>query len=93
MVYNYSPQAGLSVGYAYTELGLKYRFVQETENFPQIGIFPIVEIPTIKNNEFGNGMTQVYIPVWAQKSWGNLTTYGGGGYWINPGANNRNCVF
>src|ERR1035437_9983854 len=50
--YDYSRQNGYNLGYAYTELGLKYRFVQETENLPQIGVFPIIEIPTIKNNEF-----------------------------------------
>lgn len=91
--YNYSQQNGLTLGYTSTELGIKYRLIQETEGFPQIGIFPIVEIPTIKNNQFGNGLTQLYLPVWIQKSWGNLTTYGGGGYWINPGVNNKNWFF
>ena len=32
--------------------------------------------------------------MWLQKSWGaeerKWTSYGGGGYWINPGADNRN---
>jgi len=91
--YDYSSQHGFNFGYAYTEVGLKYRFVQETENVPQIGTFPIVEIPTIRNTEFGNGQTQLFIPVWAQKSWGKLTTYGGAGYWINPGINNNNWLF
>jgi hypothetical protein len=31
--------------------------------------------------------------VWAQKSFGAWTTYGGGGYWINPGAGNRDYWF
>jgi hypothetical protein len=72
---------------------VKYCFIHETKNLPQIGIFPIVEIPTIKNPEFNNGKTQVFIPVWAQKSWGKLTTYGGLGYGINPGTNNKNWIF
>ncbi|MDR3653946.1 MAG: hypothetical protein P4L34_13370 [Paludibacter sp.] len=91
--YDYTRQNGFSLGYAYTEFGLKYRFVQETENIPQIGTFPILEIPTIQNNAFGNGKTQLFIPVWAQKSWGKLTTYGGAGYWINPGTGNKNWLF
>lgn len=91
--YDYSKQNGFKVGYAYTEVGIKYRFVQESENVPQIGTFPIVEIPTIRNADFGNGLTQLFIPLWAQKSWGKLTTYGGGGYWINPGTGNRNWLF
>jgi hypothetical protein len=91
--YNYVPHQDTKFGYAYTEVGVKYRFVQESENTPQIGAFPIIEIPTFKNNEFSNGKTQIYLPVWFQKSWGKLTTYGGAGYWINPGTNNKNWIF
>jgi hypothetical protein len=93
MNYEYNRNAGTKFGYANTEFGIKYRFVQESENTPQIGVFPIIEIPTIKNNEFSNGKAQIYLPVWAQKSWGKLTTYGGVGYWINPGTNNKNWLF
>jgi hypothetical protein len=91
--YNYSRKQGGNFGYANTEFGIKYRFVQETENTPQIGTFPIIEIPTIKNSDFSNGETQIYIPAWVQKSWGKLTTYGGIGYWINPGTDNKNWIF
>jgi len=93
MNYDYSPQNGFKFGYATTELGVKYRFVQETEEVPQIGTFPVVEIPTIQNNEFSNGRAQFFIPVWVQKSWGKLTSYGGAGYWINPGTGNKNWFF
>jgi len=91
--YNYSAHQGANFGYADTEVGIKYRFMQETENSPQIGTFPIIEIPTIKNREFTDGKAKFYLPVWLQKSWGKLTTYGGAGYWINPGANNKNWIF
>ncbi len=93
MNYSYIQQAGTNFGYASTEFGFKYRFVQETKNRPQVGVFPIIEIPTIKNTEFGNGRAQIFIPVWAQKSWGKLTTYGGAGFWINPGTGNKNWIF
>jgi len=91
--YTYSRVQGSDFGYSDTEFGIKYRFVQETENSPQIGTFPILEIPTIKNSEFSDGKTKIYLPLWIQKSWGKLTTYGGAGFWINPGANNRNWIF
>lgn len=91
--YTYSHDQGANFGYANTEFGIKYRFIKETDNRPQVGTFPIVEIPTIRNNEFSNGKAQIYIPVWAQKSWGKLTTYGGIGYWINPGTGNKNWIF
>ena len=31
--------------------------------------------------------------MWVQKSWGPWTTYGGGGYVINPASNQRNYFF
>ncbi|MEN6320075.1 MAG: transporter [Syntrophaceae bacterium] len=78
-------------GYGDTEFGIKYRFIQETKNFPQVGIFPILEIPTGDlTRGLGNGRIQVFLPLWLQKSWGPWTTYGGGGYWINPGDDNKN---
>jgi hypothetical protein len=90
---NYSYINRIHYGYGNTEFGVKYRFVQETDHFPQIATFPIVEIPTVQNSEFSSGKVQVYIPVWLQKSWGKLTSYGGGGYWINPGTGNNNWFF
>ena len=73
------------------ELGVKYRFVHETRSRPQIGTFPHVELPSgSAGRGLGAGTVRVLLPVWLQKSWGAWTTYGGGGYWINPGPGNRN---
>ena len=78
-------------GYGDTELGLKVRLLRETAWLPQIGIFPLVEIPTVSAPRgLGAGHTQVYLPVWIQKSWGPWTTYGGTGWWRNPGTGQRN---
>jgi hypothetical protein len=77
-------------GYGDTELGVKFRFIQETDYIPQVGIFPMVEFPTGDSDKgLGNGRTQYFLPVWLQKSWGPWTTYGGAGYWVNPGEGNR----
>jgi hypothetical protein len=85
---------GTLYGYSDTELGLKYRFVEETETTPQIGTFPLIEIPTGNEHaQLGNGTMQAYLPVWIQKSWGGLTTYGGGGMWINPGIDQKNWIY
>jgi hypothetical protein len=92
MNYTYTVHQTPDFGYGNTEFGVKYRFLSETENRPQIGIFPIIQIPTIKNPEFSNGKTQLFIPVWAQKSWGKFTSYGGLGYNINPGINNKDWI-
>jgi hypothetical protein len=81
-------------GYGDTELGIKFRFIQEKEWIPMVGTFPIVIIPTGNHEKgLGSGQTQIYIPLWFQKSWGPWTTYGGGGYWINPGEGNKDWWF
>lgn len=81
-------------GYGDTELGIKYRFVKESDSVPMVGIFPLVEVPTGDESKgLGSGEVQVFLPVWFQKSWGPWTSYGGGGYWINPGKGNRNWGF
>jgi len=91
--YIYTNQDGANFGYADTEFGVKYRFIGETDNIPQVGTFPIIEIPTIQNSEFSNGKAKVFLPLWAQKSWDKFTTYGGAGYWINPGTGNKDWIF
>jgi hypothetical protein len=77
-------------GYGDTELGVKYRFIRETDYVPQVGIFPLIEFPTGDSDKgLGSGRTQYFLPIWLQKSRGPWTTYGGGGYWINPGERNK----
>jgi hypothetical protein len=81
------------IGYGDTEVGLKYRLYKQKEgnDIPTIGTFPIVEIPTGNDGKgLGNGRAQVLLPLWLQKDMVNWSTYGGGGYWINPGPGNRN---
>lgn len=81
-------------GYGDTELGFKYRFIHESDFIPQVGIFPLIEVPTGNHDEgLGNGKAQYFFPVWIQKSWGKWTSYGGGGYWLNQGQGNRDWWF
>lgn len=48
------------------ELGIKYRFIQETGTMPMVGIFPIVLTQTGNADKgLGTGATQVFLPVWA----------------------------
>lgn len=94
VAYSHPFGSAATQGYGDTELGAKYRFVDEAAGRPQVGTFVLVEAPTGKAERgLGNGKTQVFIPVWLQKSWGPWTTYGGGGYWINPGAGKENWVY
>jgi len=91
LVYVKPEGASSQYGYGDTELGIKFRFLQETDYLPQAGIFPMIELATGDAGKgLGNGRTQYFLPVWFQKSFGPWTTYGGGGYWINPGEGNKN---
>ena len=86
-----SPAGGATqFGYGDTELGFKYRFIQEDKNgsTPMVGVFPLIELPTGDQAEgLGAGHVRAFFPVWLQKDLGNdWLTYGGGGYWINHGA-------
>jgi len=91
---NRDPGHGPNFGYGDTELGVKYRFVQETDWLPQIGTFPLLEADTGQRSRgLGNGELQVFAPIWLQKSFGQdkkWTTFGGGGFWYNPGRDHRN---
>ena len=91
----YVPQTGASeYGYGDTELGVKFRFLQEGKALPQAGIFPLLELPSgDANRNLGSGTAQACLPLWLQKSWGPWTSYGGGGYWFNPGQGNQNWCF
>lgn len=76
------------------EVGVKYRFVHETDSNPQIGIFPMLELPTGNADRgLGNGRTWWTFPVWIQKSFGDWTTYGGVGRAFNHEPGMRNYSF
>jgi len=76
------------------ELGVKYRFVHETNGWPQIAFYPAVTLPTgDASHTLGNGGTLVQLPLWVQKSWGPWTTYGGGGATLDFATGGRDFGF
>ena len=84
---------GWQSGYGDTELGVKYRFIQEDEKGwrPMVGVFPLLELPTGNAERgLGTGHAHEFLPLWLQKCFGEWTTFGGGGYWIFPGGGNKN---
>ena len=90
LAYDAPPDGSSHYGYGDTEIGVKYRFIQETNYLPQVGVFPLLELPTgSESDNLGNGHLQAFLPVWLQKSWGSWTAYGGGGYGINSFSGNK----
>lgn len=93
-VTNAPNDAASQSGIGDVELGVKYRFLQETDTTPQIGIFPMAEVSTGNSNKgLGNGKTWWRLPLWIQKSWGEWTTYGGAGYVINRAEGQKDYPF
>jgi hypothetical protein len=81
-------------GYGDSELGVKFRFLGQTDKLPDAGIFPLLEVPTGRQSEgLGSGHLQAFLPLWLQKDFGDWSIYGGGGYGINPGSGNKNWGF
>ena len=75
------------------EIGAKYRFLPADEKdwWPQVAFYPFLDFPTGNADRgLGTGATHLFLPIWLQKDFGKWSTYGGGGYWINPGPGNRN---
>jgi hypothetical protein len=83
-----------ALGLGDTELGIKYRFVQEGKHRPMIGTFTMFEMPTgSPRRGLGVGRTWYKVPLWAQKSFGPWTTYGGGGVTLVNQIGYRNFPF
>lgn len=62
------------------ETGVKLRFIKETKHRPMVGTFTMFEVPSGNPaNGLGVGKGWARLPMWAQKSWGPWTTYGGAG--------------
>jgi hypothetical protein len=81
-------------GYGDTVLGLKYALLNETGARPAVGFVPRLSLATGNaDHGLGNGGAALFLPIWLQKRQGDFQAYGGGGYWINRGANNRDYAF
>jgi hypothetical protein len=96
VAFNSQSITGTQFGYGDTEFGVKYRFVNPGENdwWPQIAVYPVVAARTGNTERgLGSGAAHAFLPLWVQKDFGKWTTYGGGGYGINPGPGNRDYWF
>jgi hypothetical protein len=71
-----------------TEIAVKTRFVQESQDRPQISFYPSVEIPSV-----AGAHAVTYLPLWLQKSSGPWTAFGGGGLYLNAGPRMRDYAF
>lgn len=81
-------------GYTDTEIGMKYRFVQETDDFPQLGFYPKIILPSGDvERGTGEGGASESVPVWFLKNWGGWKLSGGGGYTFTQAPDTFNFPF
>jgi hypothetical protein len=92
--FNKPEGASTQRGYGDTEVGIKFRIVNDEDAHFMAGTFPLVELPTGDSDKgLGAGHTLYFVPLWLQKSWGPWQSSGGGGFWRNPGEGNKDYWF
>lgn len=90
---------GLPIAYAHDETGwrkgagdlelsIKYRFFHDDGAGISVAAFPGITLPTASRG-LGNPQVTALLPIWVQKDLGRWSFFGGGGYAINPGPDNR----
>jgi hypothetical protein len=88
---NYRHSSKLQAGLGGVELSVKHLAVHQaaTNALPDVAISPYVILPTA-DDEFGSGRVKLFLPLWAQRDFGKVAIFGGGGYQVNPGRGQRN---
>ena len=73
------PETPSAYGFEDFQSGLKVRFMQETADAPQVSFYPQVTFATGAPG-VGAGHGTLFLPLWAQKTVGKVTIFGGGGF-------------
>jgi len=89
------PDAGPSeYGLGDFRVALKWRLVDETDDRPELAIYPAVTFPTgSAARGLGNGQVSYQFPVWLEKNWGAWSSYGGGGWTLNRAPGQRDYFY
>lgn len=94
LAFNTPSGGSIQRGYGDTELGVKYAVITESADMPLVSLVPKVKLSTGNSGRgLGNGGSQVFLGIAAQKSWSDLQAYANAGYWVNNGFDNRNYWF
>jgi hypothetical protein len=77
------------LGRGTVELAAKLRLLHEDSGWrPDVAVFPRLFLPTASRG-LGSDRVGLLLPVWVGKDFGAWSVFGGGGYQINPGADQR----
>ena len=82
----YSSSDVNAFGAGQVEAAVKYRFLHQSDGTltPDVAFFPRVFLPTASPG-LESSRTDLLLPLWAEKDWGDWSLFGGGGYQFNPG--------
>ena len=81
-------------GLSDTGVGVKWRFLKEGPQAPQIAVYPQVVIPTGDSRRgLGEGKASYVLPLVAQKSWGAWTVFGNLGGVVQRTSESRDFWF
>ena len=75
---------GTVTGLGNVELAAKYRFLHQDDFGWDVSVFPRVILPSASSN-VGDQHAQFLLPFWAEKDFGDWSTFGGGGCALNNG--------
>jgi hypothetical protein len=88
MTFSHAPAEGWRSGTGDVELGVKFRFLSDEHSGLSAAIFPRAILPTAAHSP--GERARFLLPLWLEKDFeGGTSVFGGGGYTINPGPENR----
>lgn len=74
----------LVMGVGNIEIAAKYRFLHQDDAGWDVSVFPRVFLPSA-SSDVGEHHGSFLLPLWAEKDWGDWSTFGGGGCALNNG--------
>ena len=78
-----TPSGGATAtGFSNVELAAKYRFLHQESAGWDAAVFPRLFVPSA-SAEVGERHISMLLPLWVQRSWGDWSTFGGGGCALN----------
>ncbi len=93
-VYAPDGQGPSNIGLTDMEFGAKYGFLKQTSRRPQVGIFPMLEVPTgDETRGLGQGRVWCKLPIWIEKEFGPWSLVGGAGYSVDKQVGYRSYLY
>ena len=81
--------SGTSYGLGNIELAAKFRLLHRSDIGWDVSVFPRIFLPAGSARE-GERHASLLLPIWAEKDWGDWSTFGGGGCVLNRSGDSRN---